>query len=211
MSITLYSADACPYCVRTRLVLDGKGIEYDLVQVDLPDKPAWLRELNPRNRVPVLDVDGQVLWESEALNDYLDETHPQPAMMPSDPVERARVRIVLRRFEDLAGAFYAARREEDGAIEALHAELAWVSSQLEHSDYLVGDSVHAGRARRLAVDHAAVPGRCRHRSVPGHRRLVRPPGRAARVRGRAQPAGRVANRANRSASVRPTCWWVSRC
>ena len=140
MSITLYSADACPYCVRTRLVLNGKGIEYDLVQVDLSDKPAWLRELNPRNRVPVLDVDGQVLWESEALNDYLDETHPQPAMMPSDPVERARVRIVLRRFEDLTDAFYAARREEDGAIEALHAELAWVSSQLEDGGYLVGDT-----------------------------------------------------------------------
>ena len=140
MSITLYSADICPYCVRTRLVLNGKGIEYDLVQVDLPDKPAWLRELNPRNRVPVLDVDGQVLWESEALNDFLDETHPEPAMMPSDPIDRACVRMVLRRFEDLSDAFYAARREEDGAIEALHAELRWVSSQLEQSSYLVGES-----------------------------------------------------------------------
>jgi glutathione S-transferase len=81
-----------------------------------------------------------VLWESEALNDYLDETHPEPAMMPSDPAERARVRMVLRRFEDLGDAFYAARREEDGAIEALHAELQWVSAQLEASAYLVGDS-----------------------------------------------------------------------
>jgi glutathione S-transferase len=140
VSITLYSADVCPYCVRTRLVLNGKGIEHDLVRVDLPDKPAWLRELNPRNRVPVLEVDGQVLWESEALNDFLDETHPEPAMMPSDPADRARVRMVLRRFEDLSDAFYAARREEQGAIEALHAELAWVSSQLEDSDYLVGNS-----------------------------------------------------------------------
>jgi glutathione S-transferase len=110
------------------------------VQVDLPDKPAWLRELNPRNRVPVLDVDGQILWESEALNDYLDETHPEPAMMPSDPAGRARVRMVLRRFEDLSAAFYAARREEDGAVEALHAELAWVSVQLQDGGYLVGDS-----------------------------------------------------------------------
>ena len=158
--------------MRTRLVLSGKGIEYDLVQVDLSDRPAWLRELNPRNRVPVLDVDGQVLWESEALNDYLDETHPQPAMMPSDPVERARVRIVLRRFEDLTDAFYAARREEDGAIEALHAELA-VGLIAARGRRLPGRRhVHAGRARRLAVDHAAVPRRCRHRSVPGDRRLV---------------------------------------
>ena len=127
MSITLYSADACPYCVRTRLVLGGKGIEYDLVQVDLSDKPAWLRELNPRNRVPVLDVDGQVLWESEALNDYLDETHPEPAMMPSDPVERARVRIVLRRFEDLSDAFYAARRGR-GRRDRGAARRAWHGS-----------------------------------------------------------------------------------
>jgi glutathione S-transferase len=140
VSITLYSADICPYCVRTRLVLNGKGIEYDLVQVDLPDKPAWLRELNPRNRVPVLDVDGQVLWESEALNDFLEETYPEPSMMPSDPAGRARVRMVLRRFEDLTDAFYAARREQDGAIEALQAELEWVSSQLDDGGYLVGDS-----------------------------------------------------------------------
>jgi glutathione S-transferase len=48
--------------------------------------------------------------------------------------------MVLRRFEDLSDAFYAARREEQGAIESLHAELAWVSSQLEDSDYLVGNS-----------------------------------------------------------------------
>jgi hypothetical protein len=48
--------------------------------------------------------------------------------------------MVLRRFEDLADAFYAARREEEGALEALHAELGWVSAQLEQTDYLAGDS-----------------------------------------------------------------------
>ena len=76
MSIVLYSAEECPFCVRTRLVLAGKEIEHELVEVDLGDKPAWLREMNPRNRVPVLRAGDDVLWESEALNEYLEEISP---------------------------------------------------------------------------------------------------------------------------------------
>ena len=140
MSITLYSADACPYCVRTRLVLNGKGIEYDLVQVDLSDKPAWLRELNPRNRVPVLDDGGTVLYESEALNEYLEETRPEPAMMPSDPIERTRVRMLMRRFDDLSDAYYAARREQPGADADLEAELNALDRLLTGRTYIAGDS-----------------------------------------------------------------------
>jgi glutathione S-transferase len=139
MAITLYSADECPYCVRTRLVLNGKGIDHELVEIDLRDKPAWLRELNPRNRVPVLDEDGAVLWESEALNEYLEETRPDPPMMPADAAGRARVRSLMRRFEDLADAYYAARRGEDGGLEAVNAELAWLEALLADRSHLAGD------------------------------------------------------------------------
>jgi glutathione S-transferase len=138
VSITLYSADECPYCVRTRLVLNGKGIAHQLVEIDLRDKPAWLRQLNPRNRVPVLDSDGAVLWESEALNEYLEETRPDPPMMPADAAGRARVRSLMRRFEDLSDAYYAARRE-DGALEAVNAELDWLETLLADRSYLAGD------------------------------------------------------------------------
>ena len=103
-------ADSCPYCVRTRLVLAAKGIEHESVQVDLSNKPAWLREMNPRNRVPVLEHDGHVIYESEALGEYLDEVFPEPRMMPADAVGRADVRMLMRRFEDLSDAYYAARR-----------------------------------------------------------------------------------------------------
>src|SRR5437667_9954085 len=73
MSTILYHADACPYCVRTRLVLAAKSIDHDTVDVDLSDRPPILRELNPRNRVPVIVHDGLVVSESEAINEYLDE------------------------------------------------------------------------------------------------------------------------------------------
>jgi len=139
VSMTLYSADACPYCVRTRLVLNGKGIPHELVQVDLSPKPAWLRDLNPRNRVPVLEVDGTILVESEVLNEYLEETHPEPPMLPVDAEGRARVRATMRRFEDLTDAYYAARREQPGAVEDTYEELRWVSEALEQHEFLAGD------------------------------------------------------------------------
>ena len=166
MPLTLYSAVECPYCVRTRLVLDGKGLAYDLVEIDLGDKPPFLRELNPRNRVPVLDDDGSILYESEALNEYIDETHPEPPMMPSDPGERTGVRMLMRRFDDLSDAYYAARRKEPGAHEQLEAELGWLDRLLAGREYLAGDAYTLAdpgwwpwiaRMHRVGVDIARFP------------------------------------------------------
>ena len=110
-----------------------QGIDHERVEIDLSSKPPWLREMNPRNRVPVIRDEDAILWESEALNEYLEEIHPDPAMMPDDAVGRARVRGLMRRFEDLSDAYYAARRGEDGAIEAFLEELEWVEDLLRRS------------------------------------------------------------------------------
>jgi glutathione S-transferase len=140
VSITLYHADECPYCVRTRLVLDGKGVEYEAVDVDLRNKPAWLAEMNPRNRVPVIRDGDLVLYESEALDEYVDERFPEPPMMPQDPGVRAWVRMLMRRFEDVSDPYYAARRGEPGAQEELRSQLRWVEALLSESPYLAGTS-----------------------------------------------------------------------
>jgi glutathione S-transferase len=140
VSLILHHADGCPYCVRTRLVLDGKGVEYEEVRVDLRNKPEYLRELNPRNRVPVLIHDGIVLTESEALDEYLDEVFPDPPMMPADPAGRAVVRALMRRFEDLSDSYYDARLDVVGALETYLAELASLDQRLSTSPYLAGDT-----------------------------------------------------------------------
>jgi glutathione S-transferase len=138
--MTLYHANECPYCVRTRLVLDGKGVEYESVDVDLRDKPGWLREMNPRNRVPVIRDGDLVLYESEALDEYVDERFQEPAMMPQDAAGRAWVRVLMRRFEDISSPFYAARRGEPGAEEELRTQLSWMDRLLTESPYLAGTS-----------------------------------------------------------------------
>jgi glutathione S-transferase len=136
--ITLYDADRCPYCARTRIVLAEKRIEYETVVIDLGDRPAWIYEKNPLGRVPVLEEDAFVLPESAVINEYLEERYPEPALWPADAAERALGRLLVFRFDELSKPYYALRREAEGARERLDAELAKLSAALDARPYLSG-------------------------------------------------------------------------
>lgn len=136
--ITLYDADRCPYCARVRVALAEKGIEYETVEVDLDDRPAWIYEKNPLGRVPVLEEDTFVLPESAVINEYLEERYPEPALWPADPGERAFGRLLVFRFDQLSKPYYALRRDEEGARERFDAELAKLNAALNARPYLSG-------------------------------------------------------------------------
>ena len=103
MSLTLYSAwrATAPYRVRIGLAL--KGLGYDYVALDLikgeQREPAY-RAINPQGLTPALDLghedggDGDILTQSLAILEWLDETHPEPAIMPAAPLDRQRVRTM---------------------------------------------------------------------------------------------------------------------
>jgi glutathione S-transferase len=139
----LVDAPRCPYCARVRIVLAEKGIEHERVEVDLRDRPQWLLELNPpHGRVPVLDE----LPESEVIMELLEETHPEPSLLPADPQERARARLLMHRFdENLGDDYYAFRRGEPN-------DLAGRLERLEVGQSLYADTAYAPwviRARDL--------------------------------------------------------------
>jgi glutathione S-transferase len=135
---TLYTAARCPYAARARITLAEKGLDYDAVEIDLGDRPAWLYEKNPLGKVPVYEEDeGLVLPESEVIMEYLEERYPEPALWPADPAERALGRLWLQRFDDRLGdAYYAARRGDGG--EQLDARVAELDRALEAQPYLSG-------------------------------------------------------------------------
>jgi len=136
--ITLYNADRCPYCARVRIVLAEKAIEYETVELDLDDRPAWIYEKNPLGRVPVLEDDAFLLPESAVIDEYLEERYPEPALWPADPAERALGRLLVFRFDHLSKPYYALRRDEDGAHGRLGAELAKLNAVLDAQPYLTG-------------------------------------------------------------------------
>ncbi|MBI3899162.1 MAG: glutathione S-transferase N-terminal domain-containing protein [Gammaproteobacteria bacterium] len=97
--MTLYAGLSDPYSHRTRIVLFEKDVECQIVDVDISKKPQELADLNPYNQVPTMVDRDLVLYESNIINEYLDERLPHPPLMPVDPVSRARARLMLLRFD----------------------------------------------------------------------------------------------------------------
>jgi RNA polymerase-associated protein len=139
--LTLYDATRCPYCARARIVLAEKSVPYEVVEIDLDDRPAWIVEKNPpAGKVPVLEEDGWVLPESAVIGEYLDERYPDPPLLPADAAERAAARFIVFRFDDFQRPYYALRRGEGGAEAAFAARLDWLDGLLSAMPHLTGRS-----------------------------------------------------------------------
>jgi len=136
--LTLYDAPRCPYCARVRIVLAEKDVEYEPFVIDLDDRPAWIYGKNQTGRVPVLEEDAFVLPESSVIMEYLEERYPEPPLLPADAAERGLARVLVFRFDDLGGPYYALRRGADGAAERLDRALSQLSALLEAQPYLTG-------------------------------------------------------------------------
>jgi RNA polymerase-associated protein len=95
----LYSGSIDPFSHRCRIVLFEKGMDFEVVDVDLANKPEDLAILSPHNSVPVLVERDLVLTDANIINEYIDERFPHPQLMPADPVMRARARLFLSDFE----------------------------------------------------------------------------------------------------------------
>ncbi len=91
--IEFISAEVCPFAQRTHLVLREKGLDYEHREVDLSNKPAWFEDVSPYSKVPVLKHGDVVVYESAIINEYIEETWPEPAFLPADPRGRALARI----------------------------------------------------------------------------------------------------------------------
>ena len=140
----LVDAPRCPYCARVRIALAEKEIEHEYVEVDLSNRPEWLRELNPPSgRVPVLDE----LPESAVIMELLEEIQPEPALLPRDPAARAWARLLVHRFDaNLGDDYYAYRRGDENDLtgrlerlevaQSLFADVAYVPWVIRARDML---------------------------------------------------------------------------
>lgn len=89
MSLKLISFVLCPFVQRAVIALKEKNVDFSLEYIDLSDPPDWFKKLSPLGKVPLIQIDGEVIFESSVIIDYLDEVY-EPRLHPSDPLMRAQ-------------------------------------------------------------------------------------------------------------------------
>ncbi len=142
--MTLYSATTCPFSHRCRIVLYEKGMDFQIIDVDLHNKPEDLAVMTPYSRVPVLVERDLILYESNIINEYIDDRFPHPQLMPADPVMRARARLFLHRFEqELFCHIDTVEQGNQKAIEKARAtirdNLTVIAPVFAKQKYMLGD------------------------------------------------------------------------
>jgi RNA polymerase-associated protein len=129
-------------------VLFEKGMDFEIRDVDLYNKPEDISVMNPYGQVPILVERDLILYESNIINEYIDERFPHPQLMPGDPVDRARVRLFLLNFEKELFVHVSAleNRATKGTDKALEKARAHIRDRLTQlapvflkNKYMLGD------------------------------------------------------------------------
>ena len=119
--------------------MSEKKIAFEVTEIDLKHKPDWFLKISPYGKVPVLQHDAHVLYESSIINEYLDEVFPEVPMMPATPAERASMRIWIdfcntRVQPHVSGMLKALPEEFDAKVKAFEESLEMLERHLERTD-----------------------------------------------------------------------------
>ncbi|WP_170334450.1 FtsZ-binding protein FzlA [Ruegeria arenilitoris] len=171
----LFHVPLSPYCRKVRLSMAEKKIEVELVEERYWEKdPDFLRR-NPAGKVPVLRLDGQIMSESAAICEYIEETRPEPPLMPKTPEARYEMRRLVGWFDDkfhhevtskllyervnkkVTGEGYPDSKNVKEGARAIKYHLDYMAWLLDHRRWLAGDQMtladFAAAAHLSALDY----------------------------------------------------------
>ncbi|KAI9003584.1 thioredoxin-like protein [Gaertneriomyces semiglobifer] len=118
-SMRLFRAIICPYAQRAGWALQAYKFPHEIVEIDLANKPEWYPQVNPKGKVPALELkDGKILIESLVILWYLEELAAKEGkgLLPTDPYARAHIRLSIATFESsVIPTVYNAVRNTDPA------------------------------------------------------------------------------------------------
>jgi maleylpyruvate isomerase len=168
--VKLYSFFRSSAAYRVRIALNLKGLSYETAAIHLTKGggqqfSAEYRAVNPQMRVPALALDGgEVLTQSLAIIDYLDEVHPEPPFLPADPIARAKVRAIahtiacdIHPLNNTGPLRYIKSKlgQEQAAIDAWYHH--WILIGFEAVEALLRPGPYAYGARVTLADICLVP------------------------------------------------------
>ena len=139
----LYSAAASPFSHRCRIMLHEKGMDFQVIDIDLHN-PEALAIMAPYKNLPTLVQRDLILYESNIINEYIDDRFPHPRLMPADPVMRARARLLLYHFEQELFCHIDAVEQDDPEIAekgraAIRDNLTLIAPVLAKQKYILGN------------------------------------------------------------------------
>ncbi len=157
----LYSGDLSPYSARVRMQIYAKGLTDIAIERPSTFGTPKFREQFPIGRIPVLDIDGDMMPESEVIAEYLEELYPTPSLLGANPRESAQVRTlarigdiyVMNNMFMLSPQTRAASRNE-GIVELLGGQ---VIRNIKALDRMIGTDGFACLGRITLADCALVP------------------------------------------------------
>jgi len=139
--VRLYSMRFCPYAERAMIALRLKKIPFEVININLAEKPEWYVKTNPLTKVPTIEHDGKLVYESLVCADYLDETFQKSGkkILSDDAYERAKQRMLIERLSVLASSLYPWYRNPQDPTTVEKVESAYkLYEQLLHCDYFAG-------------------------------------------------------------------------
>jgi stringent starvation protein A len=141
--ITLYSGTSDPFSHRCRIVLYEKQADFKVVDLDLVNNPADFDIIRPHKHVPLLVERDLVLHLPNVINEYIDDRYPQPPLLATDPVTRARTRQLLFSIETELYSFVEVLEQKgktaDKAREHIRDRLVEVAAQFSKQKYMLGN------------------------------------------------------------------------
>ncbi|RTD85997.1 glutathione S-transferase family protein [Variovorax atrisoli] len=149
-SLTLVSHLLCPYVQRAAIALREKNVPFERIVIDLANKPQWFLDISPLGKVPLLKVrrpeGGEaVLFESNVICEYLEETQPGARLHPEDALTRAQHRAWMEFGSAILGDLWGYETTQDAAVfeqkrQALLAKFQRVEAALGEGPYFAGGS-----------------------------------------------------------------------
>lgn len=138
--MALYSGAQCVFSHGCRIVIFEKEVECQIICLDEDDGSEGLAELNPYNETPTLLDRDLVLYGAQIINEYLDERLPHPPLMPVDPVNRGRARLMMMRFfREWLNPLHENRMDEPGMRQSIRDGLIAMSPILMEQPYMLGN------------------------------------------------------------------------
>src|SRR5258708_26787146 len=147
--LTLISHKLCPYVQRAVIALTEKGVPFERIDIDLANKPDWFLKISPLGKVPVLRVgtgDGEaVLFESNVICEYIEDTQGGAKLHPQDPLQRAHHRAWMEFGSTILSDLWGLETTGDSAIfeskrVAVAAKFARVEAALGAGPFFAGEN-----------------------------------------------------------------------